>query len=522
METPKGNLRLLTLARLFSFLGVLFLTMKTFLLVALCGSMSNGNMVVLRLSLFLSIGIILGMLLCPLFIPSPGQKKPLFAGILFILFLIVPNIALRSLGLQRWLNSDVISAFTSTLTNMLYPLCYGLFFQTYLMNISPINTHTKAQRHKEYAKLSNNVSNFAFSRLGVSNNKTGWRCVFLFAFAIAAGIAGRYGLLPALALFGITLNPSSSMALLNTVIFWLIAGTGISALVSITLLNIIHQNKREDAVSVLPTVKEGIGKTNWRMIFSLLGFSAVSKMLNSMMGIRFLPIINNSFLTEQHLILMIGGLIILGFLAGRSILIFLRWYLPFSAALFILLPCIVLFDNSSRFVLLIETILSIFANSSWAVFTAALIELYVPMRTRVNGFCFFFLTGAILLTNIFISLSPVIISYIPAGTGYTVWIIGIAAAALILLSVMALKPKQITINKYQKTNLNDIFEHRLSKRESEIAGLLVNEGLGAREIGERLFISINTVNTHIANIYRKFDVNSSKEFITRVVSGNRE
>jgi len=44
------------------------------------------------------------------------------------------------------------------------------------------------------------------------------------------------------------------------------------------------------------------------------------------------------------------------------------------------------------------------------------------------------------------------------------------------------------------------WERGLSRREIEVAALLVQEGLGAGEIGERLFISERTVNDHIASI----------------------
>ena len=58
-------------------------------------------------------------------------------------------------------------------------------------------------------------------------------------------------------------------------------------------------------------------------------------------------------------------------------------------------------------------------------------------------------------------------------------------------------------------DLEAIFrKYELSKREMEVAFLLVKEGLSAKEIGIRLFISTYTVNDHIANIYQKFNVKS--------------
>ncbi|MDR1839606.1 MAG: helix-turn-helix transcriptional regulator [Treponema sp.] len=63
-------------------------------------------------------------------------------------------------------------------------------------------------------------------------------------------------------------------------------------------------------------------------------------------------------------------------------------------------------------------------------------------------------------------------------------------------------------------NFEDTFRERgLSRREIEVAALLVQEGLGAGEIGERLYISERTVNDHIASIYRKFAVKKRGEFM---------
>ena len=61
-------------------------------------------------------------------------------------------------------------------------------------------------------------------------------------------------------------------------------------------------------------------------------------------------------------------------------------------------------------------------------------------------------------------------------------------------------------------------EHGLSRREVEVANLMILEGLLAKELGERLFISTNTVNEHITNIYRKFGVKRRPEFMALFVN----
>ena len=54
----------------------------------------------------------------------------------------------------------------------------------------------------------------------------------------------------------------------------------------------------------------------------------------------------------------------------------------------------------------------------------------------------------------------------------------------------------------------------LSARERQVARLAV-DGLTAREIGEELFISSRTVETHLANVYAKLGVRSKIELVGR-------
>ena len=66
----------------------------------------------------------------------------------------------------------------------------------------------------------------------------------------------------------------------------------------------------------------------------------------------------------------------------------------------------------------------------------------------------------------------------------------------------------------QEIPLEAIFEqYTLSPREQEVARLIL-EGCGNQEIGEKLFISLSTVKTHVSNVYQKFDVKNRVEFIT--------
>ena len=63
-------------------------------------------------------------------------------------------------------------------------------------------------------------------------------------------------------------------------------------------------------------------------------------------------------------------------------------------------------------------------------------------------------------------------------------------------------------------------KYDLSKRELDVL-MLMMEGLTNKEMAERLFVSSNTIKTHISNIYLKLNVSrrtqaiqKAKEFIT--------
>jgi len=120
------------------------------------------------------------------------------------------------------------------------------------------------------------------------------------------------------------------------------------------------------------------------------------------------------------------------------------------------------------------------------------------------------------------------------GIEFTVLYIAIAAAVFVLLSFRVIFPRHENdrlTNTFSAADphsgkddsasniiFGDIFqEHKLSRREIEVAKLMVNEGLDTEEIAMRLFISLTTVKSHISNIYRKFKVNKRCEFMALFV-----
>ena len=77
------------------------------------------------------------------------------------------------------------------------------------------------------------------------------------------------------------------------------------------------------------------------------------------------------------------------------------------------------------------------------------------------------------------------------------------------------KPEESDADAWARAVDNLATEYQLSKREREVFGYLAR-GRNAAFIQQELFISIHTVKTHIANIYRKLDVHSIQEVLDMI------
>lgn len=62
---------------------------------------------------------------------------------------------------------------------------------------------------------------------------------------------------------------------------------------------------------------------------------------------------------------------------------------------------------------------------------------------------------------------------------------------------------------------SSLYESNLTEREKEILQLLI-KGLSYKEIASNIFISIETLNSYIKNIYRKLNVHSRSELASRL------
>ena len=121
-------------------------------------------------------------------------------------------------------------------------------------------------------------------------------------------------------------------------------------------------------------------------------------------------------------------------------------------------------------------------------------------------------TNAIIPTGLFRLLS--------FDNGYAAILLTVAAFVFFLLSrkMLPSKPQAITPIATAQ-NIGDILmEHNLSECETEVALLMVQEGLSNEEMGERLFISENTIKFHVYNIYQKFGVKKRAAFLAKVLT----
>jgi len=70
------------------------------------------------------------------------------------------------------------------------------------------------------------------------------------------------------------------------------------------------------------------------------------------------------------------------------------------------------------------------------------------------------------------------------------------------------------VDSFQNSNKENREMQKLSEREKEILNLL-SQGLRYKEIADKLFLSTETVRTHIRNIYEKLQVNSRTDALNK-------
>ena len=85
-------------------------------------------------------------------------------------------------------------------------------------------------------------------------------------------------------------------------------------------------------------------------------------------------------------------------------------------------------------------------------------------------------------------------------------------------SPMSPQIARLVINVFQENHIHNSGQEKfdLTNREKEVLALL-SEGNNYQEIGDTLFISVDTVRHHIRNIYRKLHVHSRSEAVAKAI-----
>jgi DNA-binding CsgD family transcriptional regulator len=462
------------LAASLSLFGILLCIHLSFTLAHFLPPESTG--VMSTVYIFFFTGAALGAALCPLFLPVPGGKnRPLSMGIGFIALLTGIELGLRSLGVQVWLNSAAIRGVMAVNEGITTTMCYGLFYLTWLRRPAA----------------------------GAGGNRTGGFCPLVLSAALIGSVLARYYSVPLLEAGGIAgpaaQEPLQGVALVFNVIKWCMLAVGASAGLSVFMT---HNAAGERAVT-----------TGWPVILRLIGLASVFTILNGALNMRMLPLYYHEAIYHPHYVTVAAAVLVLGFLAGRSINRFIRWFLPPAIVLFILMSCLPLFEEHPRFSMIMSTLLAIAHYTIWVVFTTAVVEHYS------HGFWFYGMATAIFFSVVFAFFAPVIDPFVPDDTEYRVLFIVIAAVLFMLLAFRLIFPKQRRKPTPAASRFDDIFRERgLSRREIEVARLLVKEGFGTKEIGMRLYITAGTAKLHISKIYQKFEVNNRAEFMSLFVN----
>jgi DNA-binding CsgD family transcriptional regulator len=433
---------------------------------------------------FFFTGIVLGAVLCPLFLPVPGGKnKPPVMGMGFIAFLTAVEFIFRSFGVQLWLNSAAVRGVMAVNEGIITTMCYGLFYLAWLQ------------------------------RPSAGDNRTGKFCSLVLGAALLGSVLARYYSVPFLG----AEPPLKGVAVVFNFTKWCMLILGISAAASVLLMR--------NAVTAECAVK-----TDWPLILRLIGLASVFTILNAALNMQILPLYlyNNEAVYHPHYLTAAAAVPVLGFLAGRSTARFLRWFTPVAVILFILMSCLPLFEGHPLFNVIMSTLVTIAHYTIWVVFTTVVVEAYGngghSNGGHYYGFWFYGMATAIFFSVVFAFFAPVIDPFVPDGTEYRVLFIVIAAVLFMLLAFRLIFPKQrqepLRLEPFPSTStLEDIFRDRgLSQREVEVAHLLVKQGFSNKEIGERLYIAAGTAKLHISKIYQKFGVNNRAEFMALFVN----
>ena len=250
---------------------------------------------------------------------------------------------------------------------------------------------------------------------------------------------------------------------------------------------------------------------------------------NSFTDQLFLPTLNIYFPPGLHpiTVTLILAIPICGFIADLNWQRFLKVFVPVVFFLFLLTPSLLLFSRSHPIFLILYTLNVTAIRLITVVFPFVVVDLY--WHNTSSGYLAWLLAASIHLIHINALIPAGLFRALSLDNEYAVVLLTLAAVVFFLLSRKLLPGTQeITVPAGvapigavepigASPHLADIFrEHHLSERETEVAFLLVQEGLSNEEMGERLFVSVPTIKSHVSQIYRKFGVKRRAAFLAKL------
>jgi len=440
---------------------------------------------------FHNLGMVLGGLLLPLLLPlgvlrekenhrdASSHLSRYTLRLTIVGFFFLPNIIVRLLGVHAWMASSFNSAFMAIGNGAAATLLLGCF-----INLS-------GNKRPLWYALAYSMS-YTLYNLVVG---LGRKQLLALMFPSAGVFLTCAGVLILIFLAGIKPNP---------------------------------QDEAYDPSTPVPDTQ--INAKGFNPLCILPAFAAaVIFGTNSLTDWLFFPTLNTHFPPGFHptVVVFIFALPVLGFLAYRWQNQFCIVFISISSFLFLLIPSLLFFSHSAPLFLVLYTLNLIMIQMMTQFFPIVIVDMYWQKKTNGRGYWAWLLAVAIYMIRAFSFSMVGPFKALSLDNAHAVILLSIAAIAYYLLSQKSIGNIRAAVNAtalsaVSAKSMEESFkEYGLSEREMEVALLMAQEGLSAKEMGERLFISPLTVRDHTSSVYRKFGVKGRAEFMAVIVRMSR-
>ena len=443
-------------------------------------------------------GLLIGMLICPVFLPTPGKPKKPHISIIFLILMLLPNMIIHFFGFEFWYNNLPLRIFLAANSGMYYPMCLGLFFLTQSSFASNSNGKNDENSQNRLHPASASLCSF-------------WHALALMGVAIINRFDN-----PLLEMSGLAADPFRAMAFLWNIIKWSMLIMGFGAIACILLLNRrISQTQEPDQNQTTAHSDAADKKAKAAIIFRLFGLTLVFGALRSFLETWLYP--DTGGLQDTftfYLSIIVPAVLLLALVAGKPD--FLRRFLLPSIILFIFFPSLSLINEYPFIAAIVSTLTYIVYYIIWSVFPTLVVRQY-------NGSFWFYACSGIIYAALLLSFMGRLVNPLNITAGNVTLVSAAAAAFFMLLAFKLLFPadKEKTAPdthqepKTPHTPQSESYAaHKLTERQSEVAALIL-QGLENKVIAEKLLLSERTVKKYVGIILEKYQVKRRSEFIAK-------